>query len=264
MSGADSFPASFKAVNNAIRQASPTRTGRPAKKNVISLIALCNSEALLSDDSALGDVETVEVDTSWFRAVKYRGNWANLSIADEREQGLLESEWHFRVVYLGNPFVRSLLSTDIAAHSDQLKVLLDSLKPVYGPGTHTTTRDAVKASGANLVTRWLDDPSVHVADFWARGQARSTIYEPRLSALIPEYNRSASGFLIYRPDAIITPFHPCSILNSISDDQTAINAAIKRDAHVFEFSAFVDPGSASIISYLKGKLTNYVKITQEQ
>ncbi len=264
LSGADSFPASFRAVNNAIRQASPSRTGRPAKKNLISLIALCNTEAISWDDSLLGEVDSVEVDTPWFRAVKYRLNWTNLAITEERERGLLESEWHLRTVYLANPFVRSLLSTDVATHSAQLKRLLDSLKPVYGPGTLTTTRDTVKAEATSLVAGWLDDPSIDVADFWARGQARSILYESRLSALIPEYNRSAPGFLAYRPDAIITPFHPCSILNSISDDQTTINAAIRRDAHVFEFAAFTEPNPAAITTYLKGKLANYVKITQEQ
>lgn len=264
LNGADSFPASFRAVNNAIRRATPARTGRPAKKNVISLIALCNAETLPNNDSALGDVDAVEIDISWFRSVKYRLNWAKLAIADERERGLLESEWQFRAVYLGNPFVRSLLSNDMASHSVQLRRLLDGLKPVYGPGTLSTTRDAVKANARSLSAGWIDDPTVDVADFWARGQARSTIYEPRLSTLIPEYNRSSAGFLTYRPDAAITAFHPCSILNFMSDDQTEINAAIRRDAHVFEFSAFAEPTPAAIQTYLKGKLINYVKITQEQ
>jgi len=138
------------------------------------------------------------------------------------------------------------------------------LKAVYGPGTHTSTRDSVRAEGDALVATWVEDSSVNVSDFWGRGQGRSTLYEPRLASLIPEYNRTAAGFLNYRPDAILSPFHPCSILNSISDEQTAINAAIKRDAHVFEFCALAALDNISIRNYLREKLPNYVKITQEQ
>jgi hypothetical protein len=210
-----------------------------------------------------GEIEFSEVSKGWFASTRMKSGWTDGILEDEREKGLLESEWQLRLILLGNPFVRSLLSHNIF-HQDQLSALFEFLKPVYGPGTHTTTRETVRSEAERLVHAWVDEPSVDLTEFWNRGQSRSAIYEPRLAVFIPEYNRSAAGFLTYRPDAIIVPFHPCSILNSISADQTAINTAIRRDAHVFEFCALASPDAASIRNYLRNKLPNYVSVTQEQ
>ena len=264
LSGADSFPASFQAVNTAIRQATAVRTGRPAKKNVISLIILGNSETAALPSDLRGEIEFQEVSAGWLTSTRMKAGWTDGILDDDRERGLLESEWQLRVVLLGNPFVRSLLSPESDSHKTQLLKLFEFLKPVYGPGTHTTTREQVRLSGEKPVKEWVDAPSIDLTAFWSQGQTRANHYEPRLAVLLPEYNRSANGFLSYRPDAVIVPFHPCSILNSISADQTAINSAIRRDAHVLEFCALTAPDALSIRNYLRSKLPNYVSITQEQ
>jgi len=91
LSGADSFPASFKAVNNAIRQASPTRIGRPAKKNVIFLVAFGDTDAPMIDLLSIGEIESEEVNASWFKAIKFRSGWTEGILGDARERGLLSS-----------------------------------------------------------------------------------------------------------------------------------------------------------------------------
>ncbi len=263
LSGAESFPASFQAVNTAIRRAAAVRIGRPAKKNVISLVVLGNYEKYSRPSGLAGEIDTVDVEHKWFASVKMKSNWAKGAIIDEREQGLLESEWQLRYVFLGNPFVRSLLSSN-STHLSQLRAIFDFLKPVYGPGTLATTRDDVAREGVRMIDSWQDDMTVNANDFWKMGQVRSTVYEKRLSDILPDYNKNADGFLSYRPDLTIIPFQPCSILKSGSPDQVAINTAIRRDAHVFEFCALNSVDGNAIQNYLSKKLPNYVAITQEQ
>jgi len=93
---------------------------------------------------------------------------------------------------------------------------------------------------------------------------RSAEYEGALKTLLPEYDVSGDGFMAYRPDLIVNGFSPCSVVRAISNDRDAINIAIRRDAHVMEFTAQVKATYESVSAYLAGKLPNYLQITQEQ
>jgi hypothetical protein len=53
-------------------------------------------------------------------------------------------------------------------------------------------------------------------------------------------------------------------VEAVSDDPQAITAAIRRDAHVFEFTALNAYSDLAVRNYLVGKLPNYVQVTQEQ
>ena len=263
LNGATTFPASFEAVNTAIRSATANRMGRPAKKNLLSLVTLTASDPSLVDTASLGEVEIEELNDCWIRSVRYRSDWAKNVIEDDREKSLLESEWQLRVVLLGHGFVEALLSNEASCQLAVQKCL-GSLRAAYGPGTFNTTRDKFKADVRAMIDTWPADRTVDVGDFWSRGQSRSGLYESRLSSLLEEYNRGSEGFLTYRPDVVVVPFRPCSILQSESDAVDAMNGAIQRNAHVFEFAAIQSASQASIKMYLKGKLPNYVSITQEQ
>ncbi len=48
---------------------------------------------------------------------------------------------------------------------------------------------------------------------------------------------SSQGFLTYRPDLVVAPYKPCSILDASGKDINLINLAIKRQANVFEFTS---------------------------
>jgi hypothetical protein len=256
------FPRPFEAVNSALRSAG--RAGRPAKKAVLSLVLMHPRDQLPAETMAgLGEVERADVEHKWLSVYNYRGGWAVPVLSEERDAGLLESEWQLRLVAVGAPFVASLL-TPAPQHEEACLKLLEALQQTLGPGTWRTTRDAYAGEMRALVDAWPDTSAVDLAAFWAKGQARWADYEGRLQALLSGYNTGGEGFLGYRPDFVVTPFRPCSILEATSDDTAAINVAIRRDAHGYEFVALADPTVEAARAYLAEKLPNCVEIVREQ
>jgi hypothetical protein len=180
------------------------------------------------------------------------------------DAALLESEWMLRVVALGEPFSKSLLSGELT-HEQSCLALLEPLKRAFGPGTHQATLDDNRADLHRLVNNWPDTSAINIdASFWQLGQRRSVAYEPVLSRLLPGYNQTQPGFLSYRPDFIASPYKPCSILAAGSEDINRINDVIKREAHVFEFTAVDQFTLVNATNYLRQKLTNYVEVVREQ
>jgi hypothetical protein len=261
--GASTYPAAFTAVDDAIRAASPSRVGRPAKKNMLSLIVLAGNTSGLQDIlSPLGTPSRTEFIGTWAIGQVYSTGWADATLDNQRECELLESEWDLRVVILGPPFIGALLSND--QRRERCSELLGRLERVLGPGTRSETREDLRGDIESLLRAWPSVEDVSLATFWAKGQARSGDYEAALASILAGYNTQAEGFLEYRPDHIITPFRSCAVTSAISDDIEAINVAIRRDAHTFEFTAQQNPTTETIRAYLRSKLVNYVMITQEQ
>jgi hypothetical protein len=260
LAGDGTFPDSFRAVDTA----SQTRTGRPARRNVLTLITFAATEdATAVDVSQLGRIKRTEVNHKWMTLNTFEENFAPPSLG-VREAGLLESEWVLRVCVLGNPFVRSLLdAANDATQRTQTEGLLERLKDYLGPGYWPDTRDAYTAGFVSAIDAWIPS-SKDLTAFWAAGQSRSTHYEPALAALLPGYNTSGTGFLNHRPDYVVADYTPASLMDSLSDDPKAIRAAIIRNAHAFEFTAISSPDVGHVRSYLAGKLPVYVKVTQEQ
>jgi hypothetical protein len=261
--GATTYPAAFAAVNDAIRAATPSRVGRPAKKNMITLVLLAGMDSGLT--SVLDDFATPareEFNTRWAVARVFSEGWSAGVIDNERERQLLESEWDLRIVCLGTPFVAALLSNDVRI--EHCNRVLELLRRVLGPGTHTSTREETRSELELAVDEWPSLDDVNISSFWQRGQSRALEYEDALRGLMPGYNTGGSGFLGYRPDCIVSPFKPCAVTGAISDDADAINIAIRRDAHTFEVTAQQRPTAQSVRHYLSTKLRNYVTLTQEQ
>jgi hypothetical protein len=260
LSGAETFPGSFAAVDTAIR--SSTRTGRRAKTCLLTLIVLTKNLDL-SQIPAIGRVWRDEVSHQWLSIVNYDEGWASL-ILPTRDAELLESEWMLRVVAVGEPFSKSLLSEDLT-HQQSCRGLLESLKRAFGPGTHQSTLDANREELTRVVDNWPDTSQMNIdATFWQLGQRRSVAYEPALTRILPGYNQTRQGFLSYRPDFISSTYKPCSILAAGSDDINQINDVIKREAHVFEFTAMDQFNLNNVSTYLRQKLPNYVEVVREQ
>lgn len=261
LNGASTFPASFAAVDAAIK--SSTRLGRRAKSCLLSLIILTEAENDYAPVmAALGDVWRKEVDYRWISIATFDGRWAQ-QVLPSRDAGLLESEWMLRVVILGGTFVRTLLSGD-PARLGSSKQLLEKLKTSYGPGTWQVTLEKNEADLKAMIDAWPDVSDVNVSGFWSMGQKRSTMYEPVLQQLLGDFNQGGSGFLGYRPDKIVTSYVPCSILSAASSSIDDINNAIYRDAHVFEFTAIEKLSADLVQGYLRAKLPNYVEVVREQ
>lgn len=260
--GASTFPDSFAAVDQAIKKAAPSRIGRPARKCTLTLMVLSDCHAVPVDEFVgIGVLDREEFHHEWLGAWLYESQWALGVLDDKSGAGLLESEWQLRVVALGRPFAAALLSDEdssLRACGNLLKVL----ERIHGPGTWQTTRDATASELRALVDSW---PKSKEADaFWSQGQTRSGEYESALSRLFANYNTGAAGFLTYRPDVVIAPFVPCSILGAPTGNIEHINGAIQRNAHVFEFTAIANVSGAAVKAYLALKLPNYVSIVREQ
>ncbi|HEX8208455.1 MAG TPA: hypothetical protein VF587_20510 [Solirubrobacteraceae bacterium] len=264
LDGASNFPDSFGAVDTAVR----SRTGRPARQNVITLVVMATLEdAGAADLDSYGQLQRTEASSDWFALHTFTGGWAPREIG-EREASLLESEWVFRLAIAGTPFVKSLIeiaqsSGDKDAHVEAASELLDALKIFHGPGTHQQTRDRYRDRFAAAVEGWSES-AVDVDSFWSQGMTRAATYEAALGELLPGYNTGSESFLTYRPDFIVAPYRPCSVVEAVADTSEAITAAIKRDAHVFEFTAMATYSDASVRGYMAEKLPNYVAVTQEQ
>lgn len=259
--GASTFPDSFSAVDRAIKHASPTRMGRPARKCMLTLIVLSDITAIASEELfTLGDVEREEFNHSWLGLWLYKSNWAPLDIPSDA--ALLESEWQLRIAVVGSPFSNALMSGD-DAHLSKCSDLLRILERVHGPGTREGTRESTSTEMRTLVDSW---PSISPVDphFWTQGQTRSVDYEDALRRIYSNYNVSGEGFLSYRPDLVLAPYTPCSILSAQTGNIEHINAAIKREAHVFEFTAIKTFSVPAVSGYLKQKLQNYVEVIRQQ
>ena len=258
---APSFRDAFGAIDNALN--SGTRAGRPANKNLISLIVMHPSPGPIPEIEKYATLERIEFSHSWASSYLFGNGWAERSLNERRDCRLLESEWQLRIVTLGEPFVKALLAGqnqyDLPCHT-----LIEKLKQVNGPGTQTRTRDQFVRTVQNIVDRWPDVSIVSIVDFWVSNQNRSTIYEPCLAKMLAGYNSGAKGFLNARPDYVVRPFVPCSVLTAQEGEVEKINASIKRNAHVFEFTATKIPSIENLAKYLRGKLPNYVQLTQEQ
>jgi hypothetical protein len=261
--GATTFPDSFAAVNTAIRNAPASRIGRPARKCILTLVILSAVERdaakILAD---LGELERTEVDHKWLSITVCARGWATSILPKAIDARLLESEWQLRVAVLGPPFVAALLSAD-QQNLERVEALLAEIEKTHGPGTWEATRKATAGEMAVLVDSFNLDTS-GLDKFWALGQGRAQVYEDVLRGIYPDYNSCAPGSLTYRPDRVITPFTPCSILAAESGNSDDINKSIRREAHVFEFTAVKDLTVEAVRKYLAAKLPNYVTVTREQ
>ena len=84
--GASTYPAAFAAVNDAVRSALPSRVGRPAKKNMISLIVLAGSVA--GTDATIkpfGEPSRTEFQCDWAVGHVYSTGWTAGTLTDQRE-----------------------------------------------------------------------------------------------------------------------------------------------------------------------------------
>lgn len=259
---ASSFREAFRATDNALD--SQIRAGRPANKNLITLIVMhsgTDAPNWLPDYAELDRKEFVE---KWASSVVFKGRWAELSLSDSRECGLLESEWQLRVVTLGNPFVQALFDADHRVKA-LCRDILVKLKSFQGAAIGPNVRKQHIASITNIINRWGGNLPTDLTSFWAARQARSIQYEDKLKDFFGNtFDKVVPGFIDCRPDLVVERFKPCKVLDAGEPELTKITQAVRREAHVFEFTAIQDLSSDKIATYLKGKLGNYVRTTQEQ
>jgi hypothetical protein len=271
LADATTFPKAFEAVDAAL-QSGVSRTGRPPRRNLLTLICLSGAGTFDGAGYAIGPAD-VEALGPWHVSLLHDKGWATSPSLSSRETSLLESEWQFRLIVLGAPFVEALLTSDPsgtdseARNADACLQLLNIAKTPLGGTSTNNARETYRIGLGALANSWpaqSEDAVASAADFWRRDQARSTIYEPKLKTLLTSYDVKTPGFLDARPDWVIEDYAPCSVLSAAKLQRTELNQAIRREAHAVEFTAQKSPTVASITAYLESKLPNYVAATQNQ
>lgn len=264
VTNAKGFKEVFEAVDRAIQKASPTRIGRPPKKCLLTLFLLTDRDDIrgLVETLGMGDLDRNVTPNPFVDVVTFKDGWAtSFELGGVRQARLLQSEWSFRIVLAGNQFVSHLLSRTAP---DVAKSIIEYALRYHGPGTQTTTLESYRAEFDQLLTQCNAPPVMNLVPFWAAGQTRSHQYEQALREIFPSYNTGSTGFLGYRPDLVIEPYRVCELSLSSSDDDSAINEAIRRHAVACEFTASKEFTLAAIQTYLNRKLPNYVEVLQEQ
>ena len=262
LKSAETFPATFQAVDNAISSSTRNREGRPARKcalNAFVFLSGTNLKDTFDSAADIGDYEDLYVGQT-FRIRIYRSEWD--AIFDPgREHRMLSSEWCLKVILANDSAVAALL-----AGSDLAKRLVEQATIYHGPGTHNTTKLAYVA-GLNALDAEIAG-SFSTPDnsaFWAKGSVRNHDYEARLKQFFPSYNTKSGGFMSARPDLVLSDYRPCSVLAATTDGLDAINIAIRREGNAVEFTAIKDFTFTKLVSYLREqKIGNYISATQEQ
>lgn len=263
LKGAETFPASFAAVDKAISSSTRSREGKPARKCVLNAFVFCNvsdvGAALFAASQLMGDAEEIYSGKS-FAIRQYKSGWSDL-LDNLRESKMLESEWNFKLILAGDAAVAALLAADPLA-----KDLVDEATVYHAPGTHMSTKTSYGANLARLDHELISKfGTANNTSFWAKGSLRNHDYESKLKLFYPSYNTKGSGFLGARPDIVIADYVPCSILRSHDDSQANLNGALRRDANVVEFTAIKDFSFDKLATYIRThKLKNYITAVQEQ
>jgi hypothetical protein len=262
LKSAETFPATFAAVDNAVRSSDQNRVGRPARKCVLNAFVLVGANDVSASsflEPASGDPDDLFVGVN-FRIRIYRNTLHEL-FAPARSLNMLSSEWCLRLVLAGESFVSCLL-----AGSDHAKSIIEQATIYHGPGVHQKTKTAHATRLAALDQHLSKDfPAPDNTEFWAKGSGRSHDYESKLKALFPTYDTKAGGFINARPDLVLGDYRACTLLDAASAELPAINSAISRDANAVEFTAIRDFSVLKLVKYLQdNKIPNYVDATQEQ
>lgn len=262
LKSAETFPATFHAVDDAIRSSAQNREGRPARKCILNAFAITNATEVNGSINAeldCGEYEDIYSGTNFAIRI-YKSGWGAL-FGGMREHQMLSSEWHLKIIVSSDRLASAILAGDALA-----KQTIEELTVYHGPGTHNTTKQAYQTALQNLdadLSRAIPTPGN--SGFWAKGSVRNNDYESQLKRIFPSYNTSGSGFLSARPDLIISDYVPCTVLLAANERPETINTAIRREANVVEFTAIKDFTPQKLISYLgSNKIKNYVNAVQEQ
>lgn len=262
LKSADTFPATFHTVDNAIRSSAQNRQGRPARKCILNEYVITNSEdvsGMINGDLNRGDYKDIFIGSNFAIRI-YKSKWGSL-FGDTREQKMLSSEWHLKVILSSDRVASAILMGD-----DLAKETITATTTYHGPGTRETTKEQYQAYLHRLdeaLTKKINAPD-NLA-FWAKGSVRNSDYEGQLKHFFPTYNTSGSGFLSARPDLINSDYVPCTVLNADNELPETINTAIRREANTVEFTAIKDFTPHKLISYLNSnKIRNYINAVQEQ
>jgi hypothetical protein len=260
------FTDSFLAVDDALK--SSARVGRPASRNVITLVTLGaelrDVDAFLADH----DIESSEEHVGEHLRVWYaREQWASqiavgANAERTRRAELVQSEFSLRWFALDRYGAYALCQPPGGSSPDLGEHLLDaiSLFPSFSRDEQARQRAQYKALDLMLASSDEQQVQAWGESFRNLGQRRNAMYEPAIAARVQGYGRGLSVFPAVRPDVIAQEYTTCAVTTARSPSE--IGAAIRRSCHAVEFTAFLGNQMTGIEDYLVDKIERYALLLE--
>lgn len=253
----------FSAVDDAFSGVTQLRAGRPARKCMLNLFILTDSDSVVNFNSQLGISDgQVFYGSDIVDAVTYMDDWGDFidaSIAPNKRM-LVESEWGLRIIICANAVSSLLISRP--ADVNTVRLFVNSMAEYHGSGAKTETVGEHKRKIDDMVSEIKGKSVVDLIDFWKLGQNRSQKYESTLTLAFPSYNRGLSVCPDVRPDLILTDYSPCSLLYGKDSSKDEMNWSIRRDAVLCEFTSIKNFKKDDVVKYLTKKIENYIYLME--
>jgi hypothetical protein len=273
LTGEGGFIDSFQAIDHALSAGASKRSGRPANKNLITLVTLGADP--LTVEAFIGNAELDPSENSRHEHVSawlFRETWAAAlgdaaDAAYSRKAGLVESEFALRWMVLG---ARATWCICAAPVGDELAMrLIDAIRLVPRIGDSKSAKTDAEELLLQIdkgLGNLANDGEIasFVGRFKETGQGRSVSYEPAIARRfgIDDFGRSLRVFPGVKPDVILSEYEPCAVTRASSEDAKAIEAAIRRGCHVIEVTAHMQADLRGLDAYLRDKVFGYASLLE--
>ncbi len=269
------FTDSFRAVNTALSR----RVGRPANRNLLTLVTLGSSPAqvrallqdkeLLADDGDSAAEETFmgEHLGMWFSFNGWAEAFARGGTAERARQAkMLQSEFSLRWVALDVNATWHLMQPPAPGSlGDRIEDVLRFVPSV----AHPKATKGVNAKASEALDRDLQAAPIvpeFEATFRALKRDRSGLYEPALAQRFKPYSADVHGYPPHeprlKPDYTASVYTVCAITNATPPSDATISAALKRTGHFLEFTSFLGNDLEGLDEYIGGKIERYARMLE--
>jgi hypothetical protein len=267
------FIDSFQAISRALAaQSRRGRPGRPANKNLLTLVTLGTPPADVVSFLAERELEADESKVHEHIGVwLFRNRWASAlqvqaGTDHSRRASLVESEFAMRWVALDMAATKVVCT---GADQDPIAAQLVEIvrrAPSIADSRDTKARDLEGLRAADAMVAAAAETQALEAfgvAFRQKGQQRSQDYEPAIAKRLGvALSRGLKARGALKPDAILQEYEPCAVTNAASADEKSIEQAIKRGCHVIEITAHLQEDMRGLDAYLADKVRVYAELLE--
>jgi hypothetical protein len=264
------FTDSFVAVSEALQSAEVKRPGRPANRNVITLVTLgtppstakgfIDDHDLTAQEHHRGDHLGVWLMREQWASTLYEGDDREVS----RRAQMLESEFALRWVALDMKATFALCQAPVPA--DLGSRLLDVIRFVPSIAKPSGVKRHGEECAALEIELASNDEQIAMTAFQKAfvelGQRRSSLYEPAIGNRLGGYSRGFVEFPAVKPDFIAEEYKPCAVTTAPSRGDNEITDAIRRTCHAIEFTAHLQDDMNGLKNYLLDKIGRYALLLE--
>ncbi len=267
------FIDSFQAIGRALAaQQRAKRPGRPANKNLLTLVTLGTTptdvESFIADHELEADDSSADshVGVWWFR-----NRWASaLNLAPggdrSRQASLVESEFSLRWVALDMVATWTLCEAPDETLASKLIEIVRLAPSIGAPkAVQEKGKDALSTLNQSLNVLAPDARATAFAERFTgmAPQQRSQAYEPAIAnRLGRQLSTSLRASSALKPDVILEEYEPCAVTAAPNPEDKAIELAIKRGCHVIEMTAHLQTDMRGLDKYLGDKVRVYAELLE--